>query len=373
MSVFEDRELNLRWTLVLSRDLAPLLPTFVVMPREEVGEILLGADKEGRSVYLSFKLPNLHGIILGAPGVGKTALAMKLLLDFASWGVISVVIDPHGEYEPLIRKLGGDVIDMQRNVLDILATKHDTKRWASELAESAASAFGLSDFEKTLAEYAFEEAVKAHDVRRFFDVVEEELGKGNPIASTLLSKVDVLHTLVEPNFNVIAELERRKRPLSLVFNVGGRFMHEGLARFLACVLVGQLASLGASLGRRPKPDYICWVDEAHRYIGPAHTDNSPLVRAYRELRKFGVAFVVITHSALDIPDKLYELAGFKIFLSGDPEYIRGIEAVRALTKEEREWLGYGAKGQGLVYRLGEMRSRRVVFSVPEEVLAILGG
>lgn len=70
--------------------------------------------------------------IFGMPGLGKSSFAARQIIGLADQGVTSLVCDLKGEYSPLCRALGGQVLDYGRgyrvNLLDLGAMGDAAKR-----------------------------------------------------------------------------------------------------------------------------------------------------------------------------------------------------------------------------------------------------
>ena len=59
------------------------------------------------------KLKNPNGLFLGVPGSGKSFAAKRELVNvFLATRDRIIVVDPMGEYSPLIKRLGGQVIEI---------------------------------------------------------------------------------------------------------------------------------------------------------------------------------------------------------------------------------------------------------------------
>ena len=70
--------------------------------------------------------------IFGMPGLGKSSFAARQMIGLADQGVTSLVCDLKGEYSPLCRALGGQVLDYGQgyrvNLLDLGAMGEAAKR-----------------------------------------------------------------------------------------------------------------------------------------------------------------------------------------------------------------------------------------------------
>ncbi len=70
------------------------------------------------------KLKNPNGLFLGVPGSGKSFAAKRELVNvFLATRDRIIVVDPMGEYSPLIKRLGGQVIEIAPD------SPHQSIRW----------------------------------------------------------------------------------------------------------------------------------------------------------------------------------------------------------------------------------------------------
>src|SRR5258706_7211745 len=60
---------------------------------------------------------NLGMMVLGAPGAGKTSLAKRIIRGLMAGGVTALILgDPKGEYAPIVRSAGGQIIRIGRGL-----------------------------------------------------------------------------------------------------------------------------------------------------------------------------------------------------------------------------------------------------------------
>lgn len=65
------------------------------------------------SSWQTGKAQNPNGLFLGVPGSGKSFAAKRELVNvFLATRDRIIVVDPMGEYSPLIKRLGGQVIEI---------------------------------------------------------------------------------------------------------------------------------------------------------------------------------------------------------------------------------------------------------------------
>ncbi|RLE87814.1 MAG: hypothetical protein DRN04_17755, partial [Thermoprotei archaeon] len=105
-----------RKQVAFTYDLAPLGPHLMWLYVPEKG-IYLGRDDYDREVYLNpAQLRVFHGVIIGPSGAGKSLFLKHFLYQIPNLKVNFMIIDPHSDYSVLIRKLGGEVIDIRKTM-----------------------------------------------------------------------------------------------------------------------------------------------------------------------------------------------------------------------------------------------------------------
>ncbi|WP_258870502.1 ATP-binding protein [Pyrobaculum aerophilum] len=97
----------------LSHDLARF-PIFYGGKMLAVGrEVQLGFDRFGRPVYVDLDaLPTVHGVILGASGMGKSWTVGSWLNILSKVGVRIIITDPHGDYVKWALLNGAQVLEV---------------------------------------------------------------------------------------------------------------------------------------------------------------------------------------------------------------------------------------------------------------------
>ena len=82
-----------------------------------------GLNKQSNNMIMANRktLRNPNGVILGTPGAGKSFAAKREIIgDFLNTKDDILVCDPEGEYYPLVKKLGGEVVKLATNSKDYL-------------------------------------------------------------------------------------------------------------------------------------------------------------------------------------------------------------------------------------------------------------
>src|SRR3989339_40664 len=112
-----------------------------------------------------FNLPNPNGLVLAQSGGGKSYFCKLLITRYLLNGTKVIVIDPQGEYRGLVKKFGGEIINLSRdsktmiNPLDLMGHDYAEKRLS--LMDLMQVMLGkLSEPQKAFIDKAISEAYK---------------------------------------------------------------------------------------------------------------------------------------------------------------------------------------------------------------------
>ena len=363
--------------LTATYNLALFTPFTLLPPEEETEGIVVGEDTYHRKVYLNYnKLPNFHGIIIGPTGSGKSTTVESLLYDLVEQGVNVICIDPHQDYVSAIKDLNGVIVDFTKMIPDIF-------EYPGELDEHSISMW--CDYLSIAAKVSVD--IDRHHVSRLRLVLEEEM-KGDGDVENVISKLDYIRRedpyyeelyvkcrdlfkhFREPNFSIIDVLKENK-PASLVYSYEGRRIPPQVEKFLTLLLINQVNEYRRNNVReseKHKLELVIVVDEAWRLLKmPGY--ESDFLNRIREMRKFGVGYWTITQSVSDLPTEAYEQAGFILALSGPQLHVTKVDAISALTEEDKDWLKYHSlPGFGVLLRSGFPKAAQIRILVRENVL-----
>jgi len=128
--------------------------------------VWLGSNKNNIPIIKDiFNLPNPNGLVLAQSGGGKSYFCKLLITRYLLNGTKVIVIDPQGEYRGLVKKFGGEIINLSRdsdtmiNPLDLMGHDYAEKRLS--LMDLMQVMLGkLSEPQKAFIDKAISEAYK---------------------------------------------------------------------------------------------------------------------------------------------------------------------------------------------------------------------
>jgi nucleoside-triphosphatase THEP1 len=334
--------------LLVSHQLAWLAPHAFMRPRTRrtPKAIYLGRGlRRDEEVWLELDLlENVHGLIVGPMGSGKSTTARTVALRALERGIVPIIVDPSGEYRRFADKLGWEIVDLTDNQLDISACQ------ASDLRRAFDYVSPLSDWEFLELRRALEEG---------------------DLWSAKLAALEI----VKPYFrsaNVVArQMLETGKPFVLCMGsaASGRYvpMPVEVQRFAFAALLAQLRDYVLAEGLS-EPRWMLIVDEGHLFArAPRGEAEAPATTVARMLRKFGLAVVVLTHDWHDADPAFLRHCGWRLALShSDPNYVEETRVYMALTPTELSWFQRGVRGRA-VLRRGHEPHNILIEVEPEEL------
>jgi len=318
--------------LLVSHQLAWLSPHAFFRPRtlRTPKAIYLGRGlRRDEEVWLELDLlENVHGLIVGPMGSGKSTTARTIALRALERGIVPIIVDPSGEYRKFAERLGWEIVDLTDNRLDISACQ------ASDLRRAFDYVSPLSDWEFLELSRALEEGDLWGARLAALKIVEPYFRGAKVDARTILG-------------------QGKPMVLCLGSTAGGRYvpMPVEVQRFAFAALLAQLRDHALAEGLS-EPRWMLIVDEGHLFArAPRGEAEAPATTVARMLRKFGLAVVVLTHDWHDADPAFLRHCGWRLALShSDPQYVEETRVYMALTPSELAWFQRGVRGRAVLRR-----------------------
>ncbi|MEM2233581.1 MAG: DUF87 domain-containing protein [Nitrososphaerota archaeon] len=375
--------LDFSWFSPFARDRIPL------MVREGVW---LGHDHRGRRIYWNPRaVRNAHMAVFGPMGSGKSTLVKTLILRSSEYfervqgrRPLYVIVDPAGEYQKIAEELNGEIINMlDRKVNPLLLEGTSPIERAKFVAEMMRYLKGLKGEEVSALKECILEAYsrvgidpndprswlegrdRAVTMREVYSIVAERLkaSAGKPMEPVYRSLADKLLDVAEGAraFNrtdlTVDELMRKGGVLCLSFKDEFGVMSDDLQRVVVWTLLQQVRDRLLSLNVEEDVRVVVAIDEAHRFVsvgklvegGVLVNVEPPLSLHLRDTRKFGAAYILITHKPEDMPQGTVELVGTTIALSHpNNAYAEWAAQYLGLTESQKRALMSAGIGAGFL-------------------------
>ena len=316
------------------------------------------------------KLKSANGLYLGSTGSGKSFAAKRELINvFLATKDRIIVVDPMGEYAPLVRRLGGEVIEISPNSphhinpMDLklnlagedspLSMKADFLLSLCELIIGGKE--GLQPIEKTVIDRCVrlvyrELALGIGDGKMplLQDLYETLCQQPEPEARRIATALELYCTGSLNMFNYPTNVQTDSRITCIVL----KSMGENL-RKIAMHITNELVTQAVDENFLRSLATWCYYDEFHILLQDA-LSASYFVRVWKMLRKKGCVPSALTQNVKDLLasreiENILENSDFMILLS----QAQGDRAILAkqlgISEHQLSYIAHSNSGEGLLF------------------------
>ncbi len=316
------------------------------------------------------KLKSANGLYLGSTGSGKSFAAKRELINvFLATKDRIIVVDPMGEYAPLVRRLGGEVIEISPNSphhinpMDLklnlagedspLSMKADFLLSLCELIIGGKE--GLQPIEKTVIDRCVrmvyrELALGIGDGKMplLQDLYETLCKQPEPEARRIATALELYCTGSLNMFNHPTNVQNDNRITCIVL----KSMGENL-RKIAMHITNELVTQAVDENFSRSLATWCYYDEFHILLQDS-LSASYFVRVWKMLRKKGCVPSALTQNVKDLLasreiENILENSDFMILLS----QAQGDRAILAkqlgISEHQLSYIAHSNSGEGLLF------------------------
>ncbi|WP_376774600.1 VirB4-like conjugal transfer ATPase, CD1110 family [Clostridium thailandense] len=316
------------------------------------------------------KLKSANGLYLGSTGSGKSFAAKRELINvFLATKDRIIVVDPMGEYAPLVRRLGGEVIEISPdsphhiNPMDLklnlagedspLSMKADFLLSLCELIIGGKE--GLQPIEKTVIDRCVrlvyrELALGIGDGKMplLQDLYKTLCQQPEPEARRIATALELYCTGSLNMFNHPTNVQTDNRITCIVL----KSMGENL-RKIAMHITNELVTQAVDENFSRSLATWCYYDEFHILLQDA-LSASYFVRVWKMLRKKGCVPSALTQNVKDLLasreiENILENSDFMILLS----QAQGDRAILAkqlgISEHQLSYIAHSNSGEGLLF------------------------
>ena len=316
------------------------------------------------------KLKSANGLYLGSTGSGKSFAAKRELINvFLATQDWIIVVDPMGEYAPLVRRLGGQVIEIAPdsphhiNPMDIqldldggespLSMKADFLLSLCELVVGGKD--GLQPIEKTVIDRCVRQVYREltlgigdGKMPLLQDLYEELLKQPEPEALRVATALELYCTGSLNLFNFHTNVNLNARVVCIVL----KGMGENL-RKIAMHVTNEFVSATVNTNFEAGISTWCYFDEFHILLRDALT-ASYFVAVWKMLRKKGCVPSALTQNVKDLLasreiEAILDNTDFLILLS-QAQSDRAILAQKlGISEHQLSYITHSNSGEGLLF------------------------
>jgi len=318
------------------------------------------------------KLKSANGLYLGSTGSGKSFAAKRELINvFLATKDRIIIVDPMGEYAPLVKRLGGEVIDISPdspagnyiNPMDIQMNMADEDSPLSMKADFLLSLCelilggkdGLQPIEKTVIDrcvrLVYREialGIGSGEMPLLQDLYQTLTEQPEPEAKRIATALELYCTGSLNLFNHHTNVNIDKRVVCIVLKGMGENLRK-IAMHITNELVTQAVNSNFGNGLAT----WCYFDEFHILLQDALSAGY-FVRVWKMLRKKGCVPSALTQNVKDLlasreVENILENSDFMILLAqaqGD----RKILAVQlGISEHQLSYIAHSNSGEGLLF------------------------
>ena len=316
------------------------------------------------------KLKNPNGLYLGVPGSGKSFAAKRELVNvFLATRDRIIVVDPMGEYAPLVRRLGGQVIEIAPdspnhiNPMDIqmsmsgdespLSLKADFLLSLCELILGGRD--GLQPIERTVVDrcvrLVYRDIALGLNTAKtpvLQDLYELLCAQPEPEAKRIATALELYCTGSLNLFNHETNVNLNSRVVCFVL----KGMGEGL-RKIAMHITNELVTSAVGANFKEGIATWCYFDEFHALLNDALT-ASYFVTIWKMLRKMYCIPSGLTQNVkflLGSPEieNILENSDFMVLLSQAPGDRQILAQKLGISPHQLSYVTHSNSGEGLLF------------------------
>ena len=422
LPIYDNQEIENRIGIPIpSPTIAAMYPFIFDSIKDPGLSTLLGVDFSGGVILFNqflYKIRKEHNrnnanmIILGTSGSGKSTVEKLMFRTHIRNGIQLVAIDPEGETEGMVRRYGGDFIDLGKggeygmiNPLEIVVDADE---------DEAQAGLGYTVFTRTLQSIKafmkyYDPSITEDVLNLFTEIVTETYrrfgmnfesdftkytSKDYPTFKDVYATIKGrLSSMTEKTHerDVMEILEMKIRPLikELKYYFDGHTTVEPTSRFVVFnirelmnadsniknALFFNILKYAWGLTLDKRVDTILAVDEAHVLLSGNNTLGAEfLAQIQRRARKYNTGTIIITQQPTDFSDPNVITQGKAIFDNASYYMVMGLkkQAVEDLAKlidlndNERESIKHYNQGEAL-FVCGSRRMQIEVIATEQEL------
>ena len=316
------------------------------------------------------KLKSANGLYLGSTGSGKSFAAKRELLNvFLATNDRIIIVDPMGEYVPLARRLGAQVIEIapdsphHLNPMDIQMGMNDEDSPLSMKADFLLSLCelivggkeGLQPIEKTVIDRCVRQVyrgmalgLETAKTPLLQDLYEELLKQPEPEARRVATALELYCSGSLNLFNHPSNVQTQNRVVCIVL----KGMGENL-RKIAMHITNEYVSQAVDDNFRAGLSTWCYYDEFHVLLRDRLT-ASYFVAVWKMLRKKGCVPSALTQNVKDLLasreiEAILDNTDFMVLLS-QAQSDRSILAKQlGISEHQLSYITHSNSGEGLLF------------------------